>query len=184
MVVETVQKLAILILSIIYPAYKSVRVIRKQETPTLKLRLIKYWVIFFILQILQRYFQFVLDSLEMQDYFFLVLFVALIFQEFKYAEFAYHFCFETAFKRNEEMISNARRSFMQMWRDNCSKWVLYLKKNVVGLLSMLARLLPAPLQAFTLPFFEGLMSSYGDAYQQSKAMESTTEFSDAPSAAE
>ena len=43
MVVATLQKLAILFLSLVYPAYKSVKVIRKQEEPAMKLRLIKYW---------------------------------------------------------------------------------------------------------------------------------------------
>ena len=43
MLVETLQKAAILFLSIIYPAYKSVRVIRKQEETFMKMRMIKYW---------------------------------------------------------------------------------------------------------------------------------------------
>ena len=43
MVVEMLQRLAIVLLSIVYPTYKTVRVLRKQEEPALKLRLIKYW---------------------------------------------------------------------------------------------------------------------------------------------
>ena len=49
----------------------------------------------------------------MQTYFFMILYFALIFQEFKYAEFTYHYCFETAFRRNEELISSARPSAMR-----------------------------------------------------------------------
>ena len=43
MVLETLQKLAMVFVSVIYPAYRSIRVIRKQEEPIMKLRLIKYW---------------------------------------------------------------------------------------------------------------------------------------------
>ena len=43
MLVETLQKLSIMFLSIVYPAYKTIRVVRKQEDPALKTRLIKYW---------------------------------------------------------------------------------------------------------------------------------------------
>ena len=41
--IEYVQQTVILLLSAVYPAYKSVRVVRKQESPELKLKLIKYW---------------------------------------------------------------------------------------------------------------------------------------------
>ena len=42
-VVESLQRLAILVLSVVYPIYKSIRVVSKQEDPALKPRLIKYW---------------------------------------------------------------------------------------------------------------------------------------------
>ena len=41
--IEYVQNVFILILSVVYPAYKSIRVVRKQESAELKLKLIKYW---------------------------------------------------------------------------------------------------------------------------------------------
>ena len=41
--IEYVQQVAILMLSVVYPAYKSIRVVRKQESADLKIKLIKYW---------------------------------------------------------------------------------------------------------------------------------------------
>ena len=43
MMVEILQRLVIVALSIVYPTYKTIRVLRKQEAPQLKIRLIKYW---------------------------------------------------------------------------------------------------------------------------------------------
>ena len=121
-------------------------------------------VIFFIFEIMQRYFSFILDQLEMQEYFFLVVFFALIFQEFKYAEIAYHFCFEKLFKMNEELIVGARSSIMNLYRENVHKWWNYIIKNLVAIGSALSKMLPAPIQAFTNPFFDRLMSGYDQAY--------------------
>ena len=89
----------------------------------------------------------------MQTYFFLILYFALIFQEFKYAEFTYHFCFETAFKRNEELIISARTTVMKIWRENCSNWFMYIKKSGIALCHMLTRFMPERVQMFTEPFF-------------------------------
>ena len=79
----------------------------------------------------------------MQAYFFLIVHFALVFQEFKYAELCYHFCFETAFQRNQELIANLRKTFMSFWQDNCSGLWNYVKKNIVSIFHMLSRFLPA-----------------------------------------
>ena len=118
-----------------------------------------------ILEIMQRYFSFLLEQLEMQQTFFLILHLVLCFQEFKYAEMAYHFTFETMFKRNEELIIAARSSIGNLWRENCSNWVGYIKKNVLAFLHMLSRFLPATIQGFTEPFFKNLLAKYETAYQ-------------------
>lgn len=110
-------------------------------------------VIYFILDLVQRYGQFLLDHLEMQAYFFLILYAVLVFQDFKHAESIYHFCFETLFRRNEEMIQNARKKIMNIWLENGSTWWTYIKKNIIALCHMLSRFLPATIQAFTEPFF-------------------------------
>ena len=120
----------------------------------------------------------------MQAYFFLILYVALIFQDFKYAEFSYHFCMETAFRRNEDAINSMRRWIMSVWTENCSNWWVYFKKSLVALFHMLTRFLPESMQAFTEPFFKRLLGSYETALQKSNATESTTDFSDVPSGAE
>ena len=114
----------------------------------------------------------------MQTYFFLILYFALIFQEFKYAEFIYHYCLETGFKRNEEMIISARTAVLNFWKENCSNWYLYIKKSGIALVHMLTRFMPESVQRFTEPFFERILASYDTALKQSNMMESTTEFSD------
>ena len=43
MLLATIQQLVLTFLTIVYPVYKSIKVIRKQEEPRLKLRLIKFW---------------------------------------------------------------------------------------------------------------------------------------------
>ena len=120
----------------------------------------------------------------MQSYFFLILYVALIFQDFKYAEFSYHFCLETGFKRNEEAISAAQKWVLAVWSENCSNWWMYSKKSLVAIFHMLSRFLPESVQAFTEPFFKGILSKYETALQQSQATESTTDLSDVPSGTE
>ena len=114
----------------------------------------------------------------MQTYFFLIVHFALVFQEFKYAELAYHFCFETMFQRNKELIDSLRGKFVNFWKENCSSIWTYTKKNIVSIFHMLSRFLPASVQTFTEPFFQGIFKSYEDAYAKSKAMESTSEMSD------
>ena len=101
----------------------------------------------------------------MQTYFFLILYFALIFQEFKYAEFTYHYCLETGFKRNEELIIKARTSVTTFWKENCNKWYMYIKKSVFGLAHMLTRFMPESVQRFTEPFFTRIMASYDTAIQ-------------------
>ena len=96
----------------------------------------------------------------MQTYFFMILYFALIFQEFKYAEFTYHYCFETAFRRNEELISSARQAVMRVWKENCSNWYLYIKKSAIALVHMLTKFMPERVQMFTEPFFKNILDSY------------------------
>ena len=69
---------------------------------------------------------------------------------------------------------------MTIWKDNCSSWIKYLKKNLVALAHMLTKFLPEFVQNFTEQFFKGILSSYEDALAQSKAAESTTDLSDVP----
>lgn len=52
----------------------------------------------FFLEILQRRFTFVLDQLEMQSYFFMVVYIVLNFENFKYADLIYHFMVEEFLK--------------------------------------------------------------------------------------
>merc|ERR1712060_488714 len=181
MLVETLQKAIIIFMSVIYPAYKTIGILGRDKRSidnTMKTRLIKYWVIYFILEVMQRYFQFLLEQLDMQTYFFLVLYFALIFQEFKYAEFIYHFCLETTFQRNESLINSVRRSIMAVWRDNCSNLWVGIKRNMVAFCHMLTRFLPATVQSFTEPFFTKLLKSYETAV--AATVDTTTDTDAAP----
>ena len=113
-------------------------------------------IIVFFVQVMQSYFQFVLDNLEMQETFFLIFYLILVFQDFKYSDTIYHFAFEDFLLRNEEMIVKYRRIVNQFLEDNLSGIVQYIKMNILGIIRAMASMLPASIRPFVLPFFESL----------------------------
>ena len=97
-------------LTAVYPVYKSTRVIRKQEDPALKLKLLKFWTIVFVMEVFKRNFGFLLNSLEMHSAFFIVFYLVITVRDFRYAELIYHFVFEEFILRNKDTITEYRRA--------------------------------------------------------------------------
>ena len=134
-------------------------------------------VIFSIIVILQRYFQFLLDYLDMSTYFFVVLHVVLVFQDFKYAEFMYHFCLESAFTQNRETISGARQGIMTFWKNNGSAIWSGIKSVLFSGLSKISKLMPAKVQVFTEPLIAMFKIEYENSVAAGTATD--TDFTDA-----
>ena len=76
------------------------------------------------------------------------------------------------------MIDSARNSVVTIYTENCSAWISYAKKSMVGVFHMLSRFLPEWVQMWTEPFFKKILASYDSTLAASKAMESSTDLSD------
>lgn len=79
----------------------------------------------------------------MQSYFFMIVYVILNFENFKYAEMIYHFAVEDFLKQNDKAICSVRKSISDWYSDNISSWWDYFKRTIAGTLAVLSKLLPA-----------------------------------------
>ena len=92
----------------------------------------------------------------MQDYFFMLFYGVLVFQDFKYADVIYHFAFEDFLLRNEDFIVKYRSIVNKWFEDNLSGILGMIKANIVGILKAISMRLPASVQPFVLPLFDTL----------------------------
>ena len=90
----------------------------------------------------------------MQTYFFMLVYMILIVDNFKYAELIYHFAVEDFLRKNDEAICAIRKSISDWYYANISFIWEYTKRTIVGVLAVLSRFLPARIQLFLSPFVE------------------------------
>ena len=105
----------------------------------------------FALEIFRSRMSSLLEMVEMEAYFFMILYFALIFENFKYAEMIYHFIIEDFLKTNDMKITEIRRAISDWYYNNISFIWHYFKRTLAGIFAVLSRFLPARFQ----PFVEG-----------------------------
>ena len=90
--------------TVVYPIYRSVSIYRKHEDPANLQRILKYWVIVFLVSLLQSYLSYLLELVEMKNLFFAPFYAVLLWDNFKYTEFVYEFMVEEGFDRCSSSI--------------------------------------------------------------------------------
>ena len=88
----------------------------------------------FLLELSQRWLYFVYDWLDVTDYLFVVIYCILIFDNFKYAELAYHFFIEELFYRNEQRLEEVSKKIHSYFEANWRSVYDYLMKSLTQIL--------------------------------------------------
>ena len=90
----------------------------------------------------------------MQSYFFMLVYLVLNFNNFKYAEKIYHFAVEDALRKNDELITSMRMGVSDWYYANISFIWDYTKRTFAGIFAVLSRFLPGSLQLFLSGYVE------------------------------
>ena len=134
---------------------------------------------------LQRRLAFMLEMIEMQQYVFVVINFVLLWDNFKYSEFVYHFAFEEFFKRNQVFFSDIHDKVSTYFDNNWKSWYEYIKATVAGIILSVAKLLPAQVQPILNVFLSSVNQYQQRSLKASKAFaageETQTEISEAES---
>ena len=115
----------------------------------------------------------------MSSYFFVVLHIVLVFQDFKYAEFMYHFTLESAFTSNRDTISGVRQRIRTFWANNGRAIWNTIKSVLFTGLSKISKLMPAKVQVFTEPMLAMLKIEYENSVAAGTTETDFTDFTDA-----
>lgn len=98
--------------------------------------------IVYLLEMSQRWFAFVYDYLDVKHYLFVVVYGILIYDNFKYAELAYHFFIEELFYRNELKFEQMSQKLSSYFDANWRTWYEYCIQGVVQLFTVIIGFLP------------------------------------------
>ena len=145
-----------------YPVYKSIRIYRKRDDPANKYRLLKFWMIVYLLEMSQRWFAFAYAYLDVTSYLFVVLYGVLLYENFKYAELAYHFFIEEMFYRNQQRLSSFSETMSSYFDSTWRTWFEYIVKVIFNIFHVIAGFLPESIQGIVKMFVstaEGLVKS-------------------------
>jgi hypothetical protein len=85
----------------------------------------------YLLELSQRWLSFVYDYLDVKQYLFVVVYGILIYDNFKYAELAYHFFIEELFYRNEVKFELMSQKLSSYFDSNWRTWYEYCVSGVV-----------------------------------------------------
>lgn len=102
--------------------------------------------IVFLLELSQRWLYFVYEYLDVTDYLFVIVYAILIYDNFKYAELAYHFFIEELFNRNEQFFEDLSNRLTGYFGSNWRSWFDYVVKGVANLLQVAISFLPEGVQ--------------------------------------
>mmetsp|Transcript_19302 Transcript_19302/g.18450 ORF Transcript_19302/g.18450 Transcript_19302/m.18450 type:complete len:100 (-) Transcript_19302:171-470(-) len=98
MIISTLINILIFFESFVYPIYRSLRIYRKKEEVINRTRILKYWVIYCLLYLLQYYADYLLKMLDVIDPVLFVIYLFLVIKDFEYSEVVYDFCIDDVIK--------------------------------------------------------------------------------------
>ena len=105
----------IIICSFLYPLYRSSRIFKKKENPANLQVLLKYWVIYAILYFVDTYLHILITSfITFYDFLQLVLYIALIVDNFRLSVTVYDYLIHSFFSFNEGVID----SYLKIMNDH------------------------------------------------------------------
>jgi hypothetical protein len=90
----------------------------------------------------------VYDYLDVTAYLFVILYAVLIYENFKYAEAAYHYFIEELFFRNEQRFEHLSSKMASYFDSNWRTWFDYGVKAIVNLFQVIISFLPESIQPF------------------------------------
>ena len=111
------QFILIISCSLLYPLYRSSRIFKRKENPANMQVLLKYWVIYAILFFVDTYLRILIDSfITFYAFLELVLYIALVLDNFRLSTIIYDNGLYTFFSFNEPVIDN----YLKIMNDHIS----------------------------------------------------------------
>uniref|UniRef100_A0A7S3NAN0 Receptor expression-enhancing protein n=1 Tax=Euplotes harpa TaxID=151035 RepID=A0A7S3NAN0_9SPIT len=102
---DWLQYLIVIFVSLLYPLYRSSRMVKKKENSANLHILMKYWVIYSILYFMDCYLKLIIESVfPFYDFMQLVVFITLVVNNFKVSTLLYDNVIHTFFSFNEAVI--------------------------------------------------------------------------------
>lgn len=84
----------------------------------------------------------------MTSYLFVVIYAVLIYDNFKYAEAAYHYLIEELFLRNEQRFEHMSSKMASYFDANWHTWFDYVVRAIVNVFQVFIGFLPESVQPF------------------------------------
>lgn len=118
-----------------------------------------------MLNIFNAYLGFLFEKIGMHNYFYLILFGAMIYQDFKYTEMLYAFMIEEGFNRSQDYIEIGIK-FCKQYIDQHFRSVLStIKLTLTSIIMLIVNAMPASVKPYTDIVF-GSLRSYHEQSQK------------------
>ena len=89
---------------IIYPLFRSSRIARGKECEESKIKILKYWVVFCIIQLLNYYLEWILAYFDVGNLAITLIFLSLVVWDFTLTDYVYENVISVGFSSNEVVL--------------------------------------------------------------------------------
>ena len=134
------------VFGIIYPLFRSSRIARGKECEQSKIKILKYWVVFCIIQLCNYYFEWILAYFDIGNLAMSLLFSLLVVWDFTLAVAVYDNLIFEAFSRNEVMLHQMFKYFRKVLEGTLYKWIEMVADIFFSLLSAIVPKLPVAIR--------------------------------------
>ena len=131
---------------IIYPLFRSSRIARGKECEESKVKILKYWVVFCIIHLINYYMEWILKRLEIENLAITIIFFSLVVWDFALAEFVYQNVIFELFNKNEVMLHQMFKYMRKVLEGTLYKWIEMVSDIFFSLLSAIIPKLPAAIR--------------------------------------
>lgn len=131
---------------IIYPLFRSSRIARGKECEESKLKILKYWVVFCIIQLCFYYMEWMLAYFDIGNLAITLIFFSLVVFDFALAEIVYHNIIFELFNKNEVLLHQTFKYLRRVLEGTLYKWIEMVSDIFFSLLSAVIPRLPAAIQ--------------------------------------
>lgn len=109
-----------------------------------------------MLTLLQTYLDYFLSMIDMQGWFFLILWTVLLYNNFQYTEVLYAFMVEEGFDRSSTHIEAVLGGIQTYMNDNYAGIISYIKLSVSSIVVLLLSFMPSQIQPVLNVMFSGV----------------------------
>lgn len=131
---------------IIYPLFRSSRIARGKECEENKLKILKYWSVFCIVQLLTYYLQSVLSYLDVGKLAISIIHATLVIFDFKLSEIVYDNIIQEFFGRNEVLLHELFKYLRKALESTVYKWFEGARDIMFAFLAAIIPRLPSAIK--------------------------------------